>query len=134
VVEDWLGPGALDEPEVPGELGPCDGELPDPLGLLLGLLLLGPPPPPLPLEAPLPLGFDAELCGVLGLLTGLLGVPDGVVLGFDDGVLELPDGEVLGVLLGVPGPPTPLIETIWPLGSKRTCAVHGPVGSAEEST
>nr|WP_194900145.1 hypothetical protein [Catenulispora pinisilvae] len=95
-------------------------------------------------EPPLLLGVDAELRGVLGLLVGgllvggLLGVLlDGGVLGVVGGVLEPPVGELLGGLLGVLPPPpwpSPLIETIWPLGSKRTCAVHGPLGPAEEST
>ena len=69
-----------EEPGAPGELGPRDGPLPDELGLL-GLPLLGPPGPPgplaLPLDAPLPLTLDGELCGVLGVLTGLVGVPEG---------------------------------------------------------
>ena len=146
-------PGVLDDPEeleeaeepedpedpgVLGELGPRDGPLPDELGLL------GPPGPlALPLDAPLPLTLDdGELCGVLGVLTGLVGVPEGVPLGDEDdgedgveGVVGPLDGDVLGVLLGPPPePPTPLIETIWPLGSKRTCAVHAPLGSAEAST
>ena len=82
---------------------------------------------------------EAELCGVLGLLTGLVGVPEGVVpLGLvvgEDGVVGPLDGELLGGPLGPPPePPTPLMETIWPLGSKRTCAVHGPFGSPERST
>jgi hypothetical protein len=119
----------LEEPEEPGPLGET--------GLRVG---------PLPLW---PEGIElAELCGALGLLTGLVGVPDGVLLlGGEDGVLEPPpDGELLvgppgllGLLgpLGLPPPeplPTPLMETICPLGSKRTCAVHGPFGSPAAST
>lgn len=81
---------------------------------------------------------DAELCGVLGLLAGPVGVPEGPPLGLVggvdgvDGVVGPLDGELLGGPLGPP--PEPLMETIWPLGSKRTCAVHGPFGSPERST
>lgn len=104
-------PGApLGEPEVPG--------LPGVLGLpLVALLALVPE--------------GAELCGVLGVLTGVLGVLDGELLGVVAGVLDPLDG---GLLLGPPEPPSPLIEIAWPPGSKRTCAVHGPFGWAEGST
>ena len=134
-------PDELEEPEEPGELGPRDGPPPDELELpgLPGPVPLG--PLWLPLEAPL---VDGELCGVLGVLTGLVGVPEGVPLGDEDdgvvGPLVGPlEGDVLGVPVGVPlvpppEPPTPLIDTIWPLGSKRTCAVHAPLGSAEAAT
>jgi len=75
---------------------------------------------------------------VLGLLTGLAGVPEGVPLGLvggEDGVVGPLDGELLGGPLGPPpDPPAPVMETIWPLGSKRTCADHGPFGSPERFT
>ena len=133
-----LGSLELEELEEPGELAPCDDSLLDVLGLL------GPLPPgplALPLEAPLD---DGEPCDVLGVLTGLVGlvalvglvgVPEGVPPGDEDGVVGPLEPDVPGVLLGPPPePPTPWMESIWPLGSKRTCAVHGPSGSAAEST
>ena len=130
-------PEPLEEPGPLGELGPREGAL-----LLLdegGLPgLVGP-------LGPLALWLEgAELWGVLGLLTGLVGVPEGVLLEGVDGVLEPPDGELPLELVGPPGlvgpvgpppePPPPEIETIWPLGSKLTWAVHGPRGASEEST
>lgn len=140
-------PGELGEPGEPGPVdGPVDG--PGPLGELGPRV--GPPVDEAgPLGLPGPLGplapwlEGAELCGVLGLPTGLVGVPEGVPLGLVGGVLEPPDGELPPEPPGLvgpvgppepPEPPTPLIATIWPLGSKRTCAVHGPFGAAEEST
>jgi len=82
--------------EESGELGPRDGGALDVLALLDALAL-----------------DDAELCGVLGLLTGLVGVPEGVLLGLVDGVVGPLDGELLGGLLELPPePPTPLMETI----------------------
>jgi hypothetical protein len=109
-----------------GEFGPLDGAVP-------GLLEL-PGPPWALLDVPLALGpEDGGLCGVLGVEDGgLLGVEDGDVLG---GL----EGGVLGVLEGVPdgvplGAPAPVSLIIWPLGSKRTCAVQCPLGSAVWST
>lgn len=72
------------------------------------------------------------LGGVLGGVLGVLGVllePPGV-LGVLLGVL----GVLLGLPLGGPGRPEPLIATICPLGSKRTCACHVVRGSALWST
>lgn len=90
---------------------------------------------------------DGELCGGLELLDaldvldvlGLLGVPglddDGLDDDGPDELDELP-GVVGGLpeLLGGPGLPLPLSATICPLGSKRTCACHGVLGSAAWST
>lgn len=121
--------GLVGDVEESGTLGDVEGtELLGELGLSEALVLL--------LDGLLGLALDdAEVCGALGLLTGPVGVPEGVLLGLVDGVVGPLDGELLGGLLEVPPePPTPLMETVWPLGSKRTCAVHGPFGSAEEST
>jgi hypothetical protein len=125
-------PELLELPGLLGLLGPWEGlELLDPLGPLA-----------LPLVALLaPELAGVELCGVLGVLlgvlTGVLGVLDGVPLGVVDDELGPPDGELLlpePPPEPPPDPPVPLIETIWLPGSKRTCAVHAPFGSAEEST
>ena len=109
---------------VPVLLG--DGEVCDVLGVLLGLGLLD-------VGVGVPLGLEVEeggeVCGVVGGVVGL-GVPLGDVLGVVLGlVLGLDDGELEG-----PGFPVPLSATIDPLGSKRTYACHGPVGSMLWST